>query len=177
MIYQYQGIRPQIEEDVFIAPDASVIGDVKIGKGSSVWFGSVVRGDVNYIRIGENTNIQDLSMLHVTEGKFPLIIGSNVTLAHRVTVHGCIIADYAFIGMEAVVMDGAELGEFSLLAAGSLLPPGKKIPPRMLAMGSPAKVIREINADEEAMIYRIASKYSQRGQIYKDPQQFRPVSI
>jgi carbonic anhydrase/acetyltransferase-like protein (isoleucine patch superfamily) len=175
MIYEWNGMRPQIPDDVFIAPNSIVLGDVQIGKNSSIWFGSVVRGDVNYIRIGEGTNVQDLCILHVTEGKFPLIIGSYVTLAHRVTVHGCTVADHAFIGMEAVVMDGAELGEYSFLAAGSLLPPGKKIPPRMLAMGSPAKVIREINADEEAMMKSIPARYSARSKDYMDGSKFKLI--
>ncbi len=176
MIYNYKDLQPKLAPDVFVAPDAWVIGDVEIGAGSSVWFGSVVRGDVHYIRIGENTNIQDHSVLHVTGGKFALEIGNNVTLGHRVTVHGCTLRDHAFVGIGATVLDNCEIGEFGFLAAGALLTPGKKIPPRMVAMGSPAKVVREITPEEEAMMIRTAEKYRNLGRDYRDPEKFGEIT-
>jgi carbonic anhydrase/acetyltransferase-like protein (isoleucine patch superfamily) len=176
MIYELGELSPRLAPDVFIAPDARVIGDVTIGAGSGVWFGCVVRGDVHFIEIGENTNVQDLSMLHVTGGKFPLRIGNNCTLGHRVTVHGCNLRDHAFVGIGATVMDDCEIGEFGLLAAGALLTPGKKIPPRMVAMGSPAKVVREITPEEEQMILNIPVKYRELRDRYRGQNGFREVS-
>ena len=176
MIYELDRLKPKLAPDVFIAPDATVIGDVTIGTGSGVWFGCVVRGDVHFITIGENSNVQDLSMLHVTGGKFPLIIGDYCTLGHRVTVHGCTLRDHAFVGIGATVMDDCELGEFSLLAAGALLPPGKKVPPRMVAMGSPAKVVREITPEEEQMILNIPVKYRELRERYRPGSGFRAIN-
>jgi len=174
MIYSLEDIKPEFAEGVFIAPSADIIGDVKIKKDSSIWFGCVIRGDVNYIRIGECCNIQDMSMIHVTNGKFPTILGDHVSLGHRVTLHGCILYDYSFIGMGATVMDGCEIGEFAFLAAGSLLTPGKKIPPGMMAMGSPAKVIREITAEEKALILRTSENYKNYKNRYLQDS-FKPV--
>lgn len=173
MLYSYKQTSPTIGAGVFVAPDAVVIGDVEIGSGSSVWFGTVVRGDVHSIRIGQGTNIQDQSMLHVTGGKYPLVIGSHCTLGHRVTVHGCTLADHAFVGIGAIVLDNCRIGEFAMLGAGSLLPPGKEVPPGKLAMGVPAKVVRDITPEEEAMIRRTAETYAQRAAEYNDPAQFK----
>ena len=167
MIYQFKNFSPKIHETAFLAPGCMIIGDVEIGAETSVWFGTVIRGDVNHIRIGERVNIQDLSMLHVTREKFPLLIGNDVTIAHKVMLHGCILHDHAFIGMNAVVMDGAEIGEYSIVAAGSLVTQGKKIPPRSLVMGSPAKVIREINEKEENMIVQSVTNYLNYSNEYK----------
>ncbi len=167
MIYRFQDFRPDLAPDVFVAPDAQVIGNVKIGAGSSVWFGSLVRGDVHSITIGESSNVQDHSVLHVTGGKFALTIGSHVTLGHRVTVHGCTLKDHAFCGIGSTVLDGAVIEEFGFLAAGSLLPPGKIIPGRMLAMGTPAKVIREITPEEEEMMRSTARKYRELAAVYR----------
>ncbi len=175
MIYSYKGIAPRLAADVFVAPNAVIVGDVEIGAGSSIWFGSVARGDVHHIRIGERTNIQDQSMLHVTGGRFPLVIGSNCTLGHRVTVHGCTLEDFAFIGIGATVLDNCRVGEFAMLGAGSLLPPGKEIPPRKLAMGIPARVVRDITPEEEAMIRRTAESYATRAVEYRDSSVFRAV--
>lgn len=166
MIYEYENIRPNLAEDVFIAPDATVIGRTKIAKGSSVWFGCLIRGDVDRIEIGEYTNIQDQSLIHVTGGKYPTIIGSHVTFGHRVTVHGATLKDHAFLGIGSTVLDNCKIGSFSILAAGSLLPPGKEIPDGMLAMGSPAKVVREISDNEREMILKTAEKYHKLGQQY-----------
>ena len=175
-LYLWQGHTPKIAKDVWLAPNAQIIGQVSIGSGSSVWFGCVLRGDVHSISIGKNTNIQDLSVLHVTSGKYALHIGNHCTLGHRVTLHGCTLADHAFIGIGATVLDNCEIGEFSLLAAGSLLTPGKKIPARMLAMGSPAKLIREITTEEEEMIRTIPQHYSKLKEKYRQAQNFKKFS-
>ena len=175
MEYAYRNTIPRIADNVFVAPGAFVIGDVEIGPESSIWFGTVIRGDVHSIRIGARTNIQDQSMLHVTGGRFPLVIGNNCTLGHRVTVHGCTLADHAFIGIGATVLDNCRIGEFAMLGAGSLLPPGKEIPPRKLAMGIPARVVRDITPEEEAMILRTVETYAERGREYRDARVFRPA--
>ncbi|MFN3604626.1 MAG: gamma carbonic anhydrase family protein [Leptonema sp. (in: bacteria)] len=167
MIYPFKGIYPILEEDTFVASSAEVIGKVKIGRGSSIWFGCLVRGDVDTITIGEYTNIQDHSIIHVTGGKYPTLIGNHCTLGHRVIVHGATLKDYAFIGIGAIVLDNCEIGNFSILAAGSLLPSGKKIPDGMLAMGVPAKVIREITEEEKKMILETPKKYYELSNEYK----------
>lgn len=168
MIYEYNKVYPHLAADVFIAPDAVVIGNTRIGKGSSVWFGCLIRGDVDRIEIGEYTNIQDQSLIHVTGGKFPTIIGSHVTLGHRVTVHGATLKDHAFLGIGSTVLDNCTIGSYSILAAGSLLPPGKEIPDGMVAMGSPAKVVREITGAEREMIEKTPEKYSKLAAGYAD---------
>lgn len=138
---------PQLGEGVYISPGAVVIGAVKLGNHSSVWFNSVARGDVNEIIVGENTNIQDLSMLHVTEEN-GLYIGKNVTVGHNVTLHACTVADHCLIGMGAVVLDGSSIGENSLVAAGSVVPPNKKFPGGVLIRGNPGVVIRDLRPEE-----------------------------
>ena len=150
MIGEYKGMRPELHESVFVAPGADIIGDVKIAQGGSVWFQTVVRGDVHWIRIGENTNIQDGSVLHVTNGRFPLSIGARVTVGHKVCLHGCTIEDDCLIGMGAVIMDGVVVGAGSIVAAGALLTPGKAYPPNSMIMGSPAKAVRPVTAEERA---------------------------
>ena len=175
MQYAYRDLKPRIAPDVFLAPGVVVIGDVEIGPASSVWFGSVIRGDVHHVRIGQRSNIQDQCMLHVTGGRFPLVIGDNCTLGHRVTVHGCTLADHAFVGIGATVLDNCRMGEFAMLGAGSLLPPGKEVPARKLAMGIPARIVRDITDEEEEMIRRTAAAYAQRGLEYRNNDVFRPV--
>ncbi|MEW6732795.1 MAG: gamma carbonic anhydrase family protein [Acidobacteriota bacterium] len=147
-ILPYQGKLPKIDVSVFVAPTAVIIGDVEIGAHSSVWFNTVIRGDVYYIRIGSNTNIQDCSVIHVTTDTYPTIIGDAVTMGHGVILHGCTVKDGALIGMGAIVLDGAEVGEQSLIAAGTMVPMGMKIPPRSLVAGVPAKVKRELTPDD-----------------------------
>ncbi len=159
MQQKYKDFFPVLHNGAWAAADAQIIGDVIIGEESSVWFSCVIRGDVHSIRIGKDCNIQDMSLLHVTSNKFSLTMGDSCTLGHRVSLHGCTLKDYAFVGIGATVLDGCVLGEFSMLAAGSLLPPGKVIPPRHLAMGIPAKVVREIRADEEDMIRNTVIHY------------------
>lgn len=149
-ILPYKGIVPKIDPTVFIAPTAVVIGDVEIGAHSSVWFNSVIRGDVYYIRIGKNTNIQDGSVIHVTTDTYATIIGDNVIMGHGVVAHGCTIRDGALIGMGAILLDDCEIGEQALVAAGSLVPMGMKVPPRSLVAGMPAKFKRELTPAELA---------------------------
>jgi carbonic anhydrase/acetyltransferase-like protein (isoleucine patch superfamily) len=150
---------PELGEDVLIAPGAWVIGDVKIGDRSSVWFNTIVRGDVHYIRIGSETNIQDNSTLHVTEGRFPLEMGDRITVGHRAVVHGCIVEDDCLIGMGAVIMDGARVGKGSLVAGGAVVPPGLVIPPGSMVMGVPAKVVRPLEEADQKLIRESAKHY------------------
>ncbi len=136
-----------------------VIGDVEIGAHSSVWYGCVLRGDVNYIRIGEKTNIQDLTMIHVSRHDYPTLIGNEVTVGHSVNLHGCTVEDNTLIGIGAIVLDGAVVGKHSLVAAGSLVPPGTLIPERSLVMGSPAKIKRAMTDEEVADLDRFWKGY------------------
>ena len=150
MIRPFRGKSPQIHPTAFVEDSAQIIGDVHIGAGSSVWFGAVVRGDVYYIRIGERTNIQDGSVVHVANGTHATILEDEVTVGHNVTLHGCRVGRGSLVGMGSVVMDGVEVGEKSLIAAGALVSPGTIIPPRSLVMGFPAKVKRELTDEEVA---------------------------
>jgi carbonic anhydrase/acetyltransferase-like protein (isoleucine patch superfamily) len=147
--YSFREFVPVIPNNVFIAPSADVIGRVSIGENASVWHQSVVRGDVDFITIGANTNIQDRCLLHVTKG-FPLVIGSQVSVGHSVTLHGCTIEDHALIGMGAIIMDGAFISHHSVVAGGAVVPPGKKYPPFSMIMGNPAVVKRSLTEAEIA---------------------------
>ena len=158
MIKGYDGIEPKIDKTAFIAESADIIGKVTIEEIANIWYGTVLRADDNYITVGENTNIQDGSVVHISE-KFPTIIGNNVTVGHKSIIHGCEIGDNTLIGMGSIVLDGAKVGEFTLLGAGSLVPPGKEIPSGVLAMGSPAKVIRELSQEEKENLTKSALKY------------------
>jgi carbonic anhydrase/acetyltransferase-like protein (isoleucine patch superfamily) len=166
MIHPYQNKWPYVGLNVFVATGAQIIGDVEIGEGSSVWFNTVIRGDVFPIRIGRMTNIQDNSIIHVTSGKHGTTIGDEVTVGHRVILHGCTIKNRALIGMGAIVMDGAEVGEESLIAAGSLLTPGTIIPPHVLAMGSPCNVKRDLSSEEIRHFKESADSYFQLAKSY-----------
>jgi carbonic anhydrase/acetyltransferase-like protein (isoleucine patch superfamily) len=166
MLHPFKGIKPKVQEATWIAPSADVIGDVTIGVDCSIWFGCVVRGDVHYITIGDRTNIQDLSMIHVTHYKNgdkstgnPTIIGDDVTVGHRVMLHGCTIEDACLIGMSATILDGAVIGKESIVGAGALVTKNKIFPPRSLIVGSPAKVVRELNDEEVAELYASAKRY------------------
>ncbi|MGL5712688.1 MAG: gamma carbonic anhydrase family protein [Paraclostridium sp.] len=158
MIKGYEGKEPQFDSSVFIAESADIIGDVKIGSNANIWYNVVIRGDENSITIGENTNIQDGSVVHI-EYNCGTYIGNNVTVGHKALIHGCKIGDNTLIGMGSIVLGGAEIGEYTLLGAGSLVPPGKKIPSGVLAMGSPAKVIRELTEEEKQSLVESALKY------------------
>jgi len=155
----HKGRFPKVDPTAFVDLSAQVIGDVTIGPESSVWMNTVVRGDVNHIRIGARTNIQDGSVLHVTRRTHPLVVGDDVTVGHAVILHGCTLENHAFIGMGATVMDGAVIGELALVGAGALVTQGKHIPPRMLAVGSPAKAIRPLTDEEVEGIRQSARNY------------------
>jgi carbonic anhydrase/acetyltransferase-like protein (isoleucine patch superfamily) len=146
-LYSFKDHKPEIGEGCFVAPSADVIGQVKLGKNSSLWYGVVARGDINQIIIGENSNIQDLTMLHVIEGT-ALTIGAGVSVGHNAILHACTVEDNCLIGMGAIVLDGAHISKNSVVAAGSVVSPGKKFPAGSMIMGSPAKVVRELRPEE-----------------------------
>lgn len=158
-IITYKGITPKIDPTVFIADGVHIIGDVEIGKDSSVWFNTVIRGDVNFIRIGERTNIQDGTVVHVTNKKFPTHIGSNVTIGHSAVIHACTIEDYSLIGMGAIILDNATVGKYCLIAAGAVVTMGMNIPEGMLVAGVPGKVIRPLTDDEKKFLAQSAQNY------------------
>jgi len=154
----FEGIEPMLAEGVFIAPGALVLGKVQLGKDSSVFYHSVVRGDVNSISIGSETNIQDNCTLHVS-GSCNLKVGNGVTVGHNAIVHACSVEDNVLIGIGAIVLDGARIAKDSIVAAGSLVPPGKTYPPGSMIMGSPAKVTRELTTEEKENINKTAQGY------------------
>ncbi len=158
-ILSYKNKTPKLGHDCFIAPNSTIIGDVEMGSLSSSWFGTVIRADVFHIRIGSNTNIQDNTVVHVTTNKYSTIIGNNVTVGHSVTLHGCTISDNALIGIGSIVMDRCEIGEWSILAAGSVLKPGTKIPSGELWGGLPAKEIRKVDENERTWIKELSDNY------------------
>lgn len=175
MIRTFQGIKPTIAKSAYIEDTAVVIGDVVIGEESSVWFNAVVRGDVHYIRIGNRTNVQDLSMLHVTHDTHPLVIGDEVTIGHHVVLHGCTVKDRVLIGMGAIIMDGAVIGEDCVVGAGALVTEGTVVPPKSLILGSPAKVKRPVTGKELAWIRESAQNYIEYSRQYMtDPTKARP---
>jgi len=166
MILAFQKWTPKLGKNAWVAEGASVIGRTVMGEDSAVWFGCVVRADVHHISIGDRSNIQDLSMIHVTHHKLedesdgnPTIIGNDVTVGHRVMLHGCTIEDACLIGMSATILDGAVIGKESIVGASSLVTKNKKFPPRSLIMGSPAKVIRELTDEEVKELYASAKRY------------------
>jgi carbonic anhydrase/acetyltransferase-like protein (isoleucine patch superfamily) len=150
VIRGYAGVWPRIHDGAWIAPGAVVVGDVEIGPESSLWYASVVRADVHAIRIGSRSNLQDGCVLHVTRDRFACVVGDEVTVGHRAVVHGCRVGDGALIGIGAIVLDGAEVGAGALIGAGSVVTPGTRIPERWLAVGIPARPVRELGADEIA---------------------------
>jgi carbonic anhydrase/acetyltransferase-like protein (isoleucine patch superfamily) len=166
MILKFKKWFPKISKKAWVAPSADVIGNVKIGRDSSVWFGVVIRGDVHKIRIGKRTSIQDLSMIHVTHYKKedmsdgnPTIIGDDVTVGHKVMLHGCTIENGCLIGMSATILDGAVIGEGSIVGAHSLVTSNKVFPPHSLIMGSPAKVVKTLSEEEVANLIAHAGRY------------------
>jgi carbonic anhydrase/acetyltransferase-like protein (isoleucine patch superfamily) len=165
-IFDIEGEGPTFPDgDHWVAPDAAVIGKVRIGPGVSIWFNVVIRGDVEEIRIGRDTNIQDGSVLHADPGQ-PLVIGEGVTLGHMVMAHGCTIGDNSLIGIGAVVLNGATIGKNSIVGAKSLVTEGKSFPDGVLILGSPARVARELTADEIANNQRVARHYLANGRRY-----------
>ena len=166
MIYTFQGMAPRIGSRVFIAPDATVLGDVAIEDDVSIWFGCVMRGDVNAMRIGARSNIQDLSCLHVTNQQWPLVIEEEVSIAHHVMLHGCTIRRGALVGMSTTIMDGAEVGEGCLVAAGSLLKEGFRAEPHTLVAGWPAKVKGELDPGQLALVASVWPRYVRYKEAY-----------
>jgi carbonic anhydrase/acetyltransferase-like protein (isoleucine patch superfamily) len=166
MLLKFKKWFPVIGDKTWVAPSADVIGNVTVGEDSSIWFGCVVRGDVHKIEIGSRTSIQDLSMVHVTHYKkedmsdgYPTIIGDDVTIGHKVMLHGCTIENGCLIGMSATILDGAVIGEGSIVGAHSLVTQGKKFPPRSMIMGSPAKLVRELTQEEADGLIAHAARY------------------
>ena len=167
MIYRLGERRIQtVGDEYFVAPSADVIGTVRLGRWASVWFGSVLRGDNDWIQLGDSTNVQDGSVLHTDQG-IPLVIGNNVTVGHQAFLHACTVGDDCMIANGAVVLDRAVIGNNSIIAAGALVPPGKVVPSGVVMMGSPAVVARSISDKDIEMIRRAASGYAQNAQRYR----------
>jgi carbonic anhydrase/acetyltransferase-like protein (isoleucine patch superfamily) len=166
MKFSYLDKKPNVHETVFVAPGAYLIGEVNIGKESTVWFNAVLRGDEGSISIGERTSIQDNVTCHLYEGS-PLQIGDEVTVGHNAILHGCKIGNRCIIGMGSTILDGADIGEECIIGANTLIPSGKKIPPRSLVVGSPGKVVRELSERDLELIQLSIDTYVQKGKEYK----------
>lgn len=160
LIRPFGGKSPRLPDSAFVAETAVIVGDVVLGEESSVWFGTVIRGDVHAIRIGARTNLQDLTMVHVTSRTHPTTIGDEVTVGHRVTLHGCTVGDRCLVGIGATVLDGAVVGEEAMVGAGALVPPGMVVPPRTLVLGAPARVKRDLGPEEIAALRTSAANYA-----------------
>lgn len=167
MILSYADKKPVVDDTVFQAPGSYIIGDVKIGKNSSVWFNAVLRGDEDTITIGESCSIQDNVTCHLYEGS-PLVIEDEVTVGHNAILHGCTIKKRCIIGMGSTILDGAEIGEECIIGANTLIPAGKKIPPRSLVVGAPGKVVREIGEKELELIQLSIDTYVQKAKEYRE---------
>ncbi len=165
-VLPYRGVWPRIASDVFIAPGATVIGDVEIGPGASLWFGVTVRGDVNWIRIGARTNLQDGTVVHVNRRTHPTMIGADVSIGHMALIHGCTIEDGAFIGMRACVMDDVVVEAGAMVAAGALVTPRKRIRSGELWAGAPARCMRDLTDEEKAYMLRVPAGYTELGRTY-----------
>ena len=166
MIRSYQGRSPQIPANCYVDPSAQVLGDVVLGERSSVWMNAVVRGDVNSIRIGACSNVQDCAVLHGQRNLYPVIVGDWVTIGHNATVHGCTVADNVVIGMGARVLNDSRIGEGCIIAAGAVVPEHTVVPPRTLWAGVPAKLRREISEKDFALIREYAKNYLDYVEIY-----------
>lgn len=167
-LFPYLDLLPDIHPTVFLASGVKIIGDVKIGQNSSVWYNSVIRGDVHYVKIGEMTNIQDCSMLHVTNGRYPLSIGNKVTIGHSVKLHGCTLQDLCLIGIGSIVLDGAVVETNSMVAAGTVVKPNFIVPARKLVAGIPAKIIRDLTDEEINDFENSALRYKKYTEITVD---------
>jgi carbonic anhydrase/acetyltransferase-like protein (isoleucine patch superfamily) len=166
VIYALDNRVPQLAEDVYVAPNATVIGDVRLAAQASVWFGAVLRGDVERLTIGRGSNIQDNSVLHSDPGA-PLVLGELVTVGHMVTLHGCHVGDHCLIGIGAIVMNHAHIGARSIVGAGALVTEGKSFPDGVLIIGSPARIVRELTAGEMERMAGTAQRYVDRARIYR----------
>ena len=168
MLYSFGTHSPTlIEDDVFIAPNAAVIGQVTLGKGASVWFSTVIRGDGNTITIGDNTNIQDNSVVHI-DSDAPAVLGNDVTVGHAAVVHGCTIGDCSLIGIGATILSHAKIGRFCLVGAGALITERKEFPDRSLILGAPARRVREVTDEEVQMLQESAAHYAALGRRYRN---------
>ena len=167
-VREFAGMRPRLASGVWIATGAVVVGDVEIATDTSIWYGAVVRGDVERVRIGARSNVQDQCVVHVTRDRFPCMIGDEVTLGHRAVVHGCVVGDGALLGIGAIVLDGAEVGEGALVAAGALVTPGAKVSPGMLAVGVPAREVRPLEAAEREAQRERTLAYVETARIHAD---------
>ncbi|PYZ93827.1 gamma carbonic anhydrase family protein [Salipaludibacillus keqinensis] len=165
-IYSYKGQTPVIDSSAFVADGVVITGDVKIHEQASIWFNTVIRGDVSPTIIGKGVNVQDNSTLHQSPN-LPLLLKEGVTIGHQCILHSCVVEKNALIGMGSTILDGAEIGEEAFIGAGSLVPPGKKIPPRTLALGRPAKVVRDLSEEDIVEMKRIRASYVDKGQYYK----------
>lgn len=170
MIRPYRGVMPRIAHSSYIDDSAVVIGDVVIGERSSVWPHVTIRGDVNYIRIGDETSVQDNTVVHVDREKYPCFIGSRVTVGHSAVLHGCIVEDDVLVGIGAIVLNGAKIGRGSVIAAGALVPEGMEVPPETLVMGTPAKAKRSVTEEEKVRFSKNADSYVRLTAIYKEEQ-------
>lgn len=166
MIYQLDEVSPTVADDVFVAPGAHIIGNVELKQGASVWFNSVLRGDMDKLTIGENTNIQDGSVLH-TDAGIPLNIGKGVTVGHKVMLHGCSIGDYSLIGINAVVLNGAKIGRFCIIGANALITENMEVPDYSVVMGSPGKVVKTLDQSVEAKLKGSAAHYVENAKRFK----------
>jgi len=167
MIIEFQGKKPGIADGVFIAENSTVIGDVTIESDASIWYGAVLRGDIDSIKIGKRSNIQDLSVIHVDKGK-PTFVGEDVTVGHGAILHGCHIEDCCLIGMGAIILDGAEIGTGTIVAAGALVPPDKKIGPHKLVAGIPAKTVRTLSEKDFEELKHHAGSYAEYAKMHNE---------
>lgn len=168
IILPWKGVSPSIADDAFIAPNATIIGDTQISSKASIWFNVVLRGDVNYIRVGERTNIQDGTVVHVSSKEHPTLIGDDVLIGHMAMIHACTLEDGCFVGMAATVMDGAVVGKGAMIAAGALVPPGKQVLAGQMWAGTPAKYIRDVKPEEAESFPEQIQRYVDLGQGYRE---------
>ena len=165
-VFQLDSLIPEIHPEAWVADEAQVIGQVRLDRGASVWFGATLRGDNALIHLGENSNVQESAVLHTDPG-LPLIVGNHCVVGHQATLHGCTVGDGSLIGIQAIVLNRARIGRECLIGAGALIPEGKEIPDRSLVMGSPGKVIRQLTDDEVVQLRRNAENYARRGATYR----------
>ncbi len=166
IVRTFGGAAPRIDPTAWLAPGCAVVGDVELGPDVSVWFGAVLRGDVESIRIGARSNVQDQAVVHVTRDLHPAIVGQEVTIGHRAVVHGCTVGDGALVGIGACVLDGARVGDGALVGAGSVVTPGTEIPPGVVALGTPARVVRELDLEERKLQIERTLQYVETARIH-----------
>lgn len=172
MIVEYEGHEPKISDSCYISENATIIGRVELEENVNIWYGTVVRGDGNYIEIGKNTNIQDNCIVHIASD-YPTIIGDHVTIGHGAIVHACTIGDNVLVGMGAIILNGAKIGDNVIIGAGSLIPPGKEIPSNTMVMGSPGKVIRELTEKDREVFEKSALNYIELAEKHKKTAKIR----